>query len=122
MISMCHKTGMLDRDDPDYRGVAIEGAYEERANYIGEFHYILSRRNKNGSGRAYETYKGIDLFYDLPKQISKRTFEQEIQRMKELVVPGRWPHNNKEVVWVEREKPKVSCTYCFWEDHLYNIL
>ena len=74
---------------------------------------ILLFSNKHGCGRAYETYKGIDLWYDLPKPISRRTFAQEINRIKELVIPGRWPYTGRNAFleWVEQPKPEVELQF-----------
>ena len=88
VIRLLNKTGQLDYKEPRYRGVAIEGPYEERAYNIAEFHYFLDKRNRHGCGRAYETYKGIDLYYDLPKPTTRRTFKDAVETWKRLVIPG----------------------------------
>ncbi len=105
VVALCNKTGQLDYKDPNYRGVAIEGPIEERAYNIGEFHWTLRERNRHGCGRAYETYKGIDLYYDLPKQLSRRTFEQEVFRWKQLVIPGYMRYGPPNLEAVPEEEP-----------------
>lgn len=108
MIRLLNKTGQLDYKEPRYRGVAIEGPFEDRAYNIAEFHYYLYHRNKHGCGRAYETYKGIDLYYDLPKPTTRRTFEDEVEMWKRMVIPGYRTDPKDKIMGMQYEDDKVS--------------
>ena len=108
VVRLLNKTGQLDYKEPRYRGVAIEGPYEDRAYNIAEFHYFLAHRNRHGCGRAYETYKGIDLYYDLPKPTTRRTFEDEVEMWKRMTIPGYKTDPKDKVMGMQYEDEKVS--------------